>query len=279
MRHAVWAMLLLFAVCRSAPAAWGAEPAGSEAREAALAARVRAATQAVEANPKDPDAYGQRAGLYAARGQHKLAIADYDQLLKLAPERAEAYDQRGSQRFILGQIQPAIDDFDRFIQLRPEQEPWHWKRGIAYYYSGRYDEGRRQFEGYQTIDDNDVENAVWRYLCMARVLGVPAARDAMLSIKHDTRVPMMEVDALYRGQAQPEAVLAAVRAGSPTPEALNARSFYAHLYLGLYYEVALDAARAREHITTAATKHKIDHYMWNVADVHAQRLKAAAEKP
>jgi lipoprotein NlpI len=279
MRRAVWATLLMFAAATSLPAARGAEPAGSEARNAALAARLRAASQAVETNPEDANAYEQRAGLYAAGGQHTLAIADYDQLLKLAPERAEVYDQRGSQRFMLGQIQPAIADFDRFIRLRPKQEPWHWKRGIAYYYAGRYDEGRRQFEGYQTVDDNDVENAVWRYLWMARALGVPAARDAMLGIKHDTRVPMMEVYALYRGQAQPEDVLAVVRTGSPTPEALNARSFYAHLYLGLYYEVALDAARAREHITTAATKHKIDHYMWNVADVHAQRLKAAAEKP
>ena len=47
--------------------------------------------------------------------------------------------------------------------LRPDQEPAHWKRGISYYYAGRFDEGRKQFEGYQTVDDNDVENAVWRY--------------------------------------------------------------------------------------------------------------------
>ena len=85
--------------------------------------------------------------------------------------RAEAFDQRGSERFMLGQIAESIADFDRYLQLRPDQEPWHWKRGISYYYAGRYDEGRRQFEGYQTVDDNDVENAVWRYLCMARSAG------------------------------------------------------------------------------------------------------------
>ena len=279
MRHAVGALLLISTVCLGTPASRSAEPTDSEARQTALAARLRNVTQTLEANPKDQDALGMRAGLYAALGQHKLAIADYDQLLKLAPQRAEVYDQRGSQRFMVGQIQPAIDDFDRFLQLKPEQEPWHWKRGIAYYYAGRYDEGRRQFEGYQTVDDNDVENAVWRYLCMARAVGVPAARDALLNIQRDTRVPMMEVHALYRGQMQPEDVLAAVRAGSPLPEALHARWFYAHLYLGLYYEVAGNASLAREHITTAAEKYPIDHYMWNVAEIHAQRLKAAAEKP
>jgi lipoprotein NlpI len=216
---------------------------------------------------------GLRAGLHAEAGEHELAIADYDALLKLDPERAEAYDQRGSQHFMLGHIRRSIEDFDRFIKLRPQQEPWHWKRGISYYYAGRYDEGRRQFEGYQTVADNDVENAVWRYLCMARARGVPAARDAMLKIRRDTRVPMTEVHDLYSGTATTDDVLAAARAGSPSPEALNAQLFYAHLYLGLYYEAAGDAARAREHITTAAKKHKIGHYMWNVADVHARLLE------
>ena len=49
--------------------------------------------------------------------------------------------------------------------------------------------------------------------------------------------------------------------------------FYAHLYLGLYYEVTGDAAKAKEHLELA-TRHKIGHYMWNVADVHAKRLTA-----
>ena len=41
---------------------------------------------------------------------------------------------------------------------------------------------------------------------------------------------------------------------------------------GLYYEAAGDNAKAKEHITTAAEKHKIGHYMWDVARVHAERL-------
>ncbi len=254
-------------------AAQNVSPTAAESRPPELAARLRLATAAVEANPRDKDALGSRAGLYADSGEHELAIADYDALLQLEPERAEAYDQRGSQHFMLGHVRQSIEDFNRFIKLRPQQEPGHWKRGISYYYAGRYDEGRRQFEGYQTVADNDVENAVWRYLCMARGQGAAAARDAILKIRRDTRVPMMEVYDLYRGNATSDDVLAVARNGAPTPEALNARLFYAHLYLGLYYEASGDAARAREHITTAAEKHKIGHYMWNVADVHARLLR------
>jgi lipoprotein NlpI len=232
---------------------------------------IRLAGEAIAAAPGDPAGYALRSALYAAQGDHAAAIADYDSLVKIEPARADAYDQRGSQHFMLGHIDESIADFDRFLKLRPDQEPAHWKRGISYYYAGRYDEGRRQFEGYQTVDDNDVENAVWRYLCMARSDSAAAARKNLLAIKEDPRVPMMEVYALYAGRATPADVLAATDAGAPAPEQLNSRRFYAHLYLGLYFEAAGDAARAKEHII-AARKHKIGHYMWNVADVHARRL-------
>jgi lipoprotein NlpI len=266
-------------VCLSLAVVIGWPTVWSQEVPAEVETRLRAATAAVAANPHDAQAYRARAAIYAAAEDHERAIADYDRLIELDPKSAEAFDQRGSQHFMLGHIARSIEDFDRSIQLRPQQEPWHWKRGISYYFAGRYDQGRRQFEGYQTVDDNDVENAVWRYLCMARAQGIAIARGSLLSIKRDGRVPMMEVYALFGGRATSDDVLAAARAGHPSPAALNERLFYAHLYLGLYYEAAGDAARAREHLATAAESHKIGHYMWNVADVHAKRLKEQDGKP
>lgn len=241
-----------------------------------LEAEIQAATKALQVDPSDTRSLARRASLYAAAEKPEQAITDYDRLLEIDPRSAAAYDGRGSEQFKLGRIDESIADFDRALKLQPDQEPWHWKRGISYYYAGRWDDGRRQFEGYQTVDDNDVENAVWRFLCMARDQGVEAARADMLKIKRDLRVPMMEVYGLYKGDLKPADVLAAVEAGEPTPAELNARRFYAHLYLGLYYEVAGDAALAKQHIELAR-QHKIGHYMWNVADVHARRLSAAKE--
>jgi lipoprotein NlpI len=262
---------LIVAFCT--PAGWSQEIPKE------LEPRLQAATAAVDANPRDAQAYRARAAVYAVAEDHEKAIADYDHVIELDPNSAEVFDQRGSQHFMLGHIRQSISDFDRAIQLQPQQEPGHWKRGISYYYAGRYDQGRRQFEGYQTVDNNDVENAVWRYLCMARAQGVAIARGNMLPIKRDGRVPMMEVYSLYGGQGTSEDVLVAARAGNPSPAALNERLFYAHLYLGLYYEAGGDTARAREHLATAAECHKIGHYMWNVADVHAKRLKEQGGKP
>jgi lipoprotein NlpI len=254
----------------------GAPAAAGDPADPPIAQRIRAATAAIEANPQDADAYDVRARLHAASGQLARAIADYDRLIALDPARAEAYDARGSEHFKAGHIDASIADFDRFIRLRPEAEAAHWKRGISYYYAGRYDDGRRQFEGYQTVDDSDVENAVWRFLCMARAGGVEAARGDMLMIKPDPRAGMMKIYDLFRGVSQPDEVLATVRSGKPSPAELNERLFYAHLYLGLYCESILDAAGARKHLSEAVG-HKIGHYMWNVADVHAKRLPAAAQ--
>ena len=219
-----------------------------------------------------------RANLHAALDQRESAIADYDEVIRLDPKRAEVYDQRGSQHFMLGHIAESIADFDKYISLVPDQEPHHWKRGISYYYAARYDEGRKQFEGYQTVDDNDVENAVWRYLCMARTVGTEKARESLLPIKADRRVPMMEVYALFAGRAKPADVLAAARAGNPRQDALEMRLFYADLYLGLYAEAAGDARGALEHMDEAAKRSKKADYMGAVSRVHADLLHKRGKK-
>ena len=192
-------------------------------------------------------------------------------LLAQNPSAAE-YNRRGAEQFKLGHIQQSLADFDRAIQLDPAQAPYHWQRGITLYYAGRYEDGRKQFELHQTVNGNDVENAAWRYLCIARAGTVEEARASILPIEHDSRVPMMQIYALYKGKAGVDDVLAAAKEGNPPPAALRERLFYAHLYIGLYYEAAGKAKLAREHIALAV-ENRVDHYMGDVAHVHLQLLK------
>jgi lipoprotein NlpI len=194
-------------------------------------------------------------------------------VLLLSQDRAaDDYIRRGMEHFKKAQIQQSLDNFDRAIQLDPAQAPYLWQRGISLYYAGRYDDGRKQFELHQTVNGNDVENAAWRYLCMARAGTVESARASILPIQHDSRVPMMQIYALYKGKATVDDVLAAARAGSPTAEALSERLFYAHLYIGLYDEAGGDAKGAREHIALANSQ-KADHYMGDVARVHLKLMR------
>ena len=208
-----------------------------------------------------------------ALSQHAEAVADFTACLALDPACAEALDRRGSELFKLGHLAEALADFDRSVKLRPEAAPGHWKRGIALYYAGRYDEGRRQFEGYEKVDTNDVENAVWHFLCVARQDGPEKARARVLKIGRDARVPMMQVYDLYRGELKPADVLAAAEAGEAPAAERAARLFYAHLYLGLYFEVQGDKRQALEHMALAAGKYRIGHYMGDVARVHEAMLR------
>src|SRR5262249_17849708 len=97
----------------------------------------------------------------------------------------------------------------------------------------------------------------------------------LLKIGRDRRVPMMEVYSLFGGKIKPADVLAAVEAGDVPAEQRNAQRFYAHLYLGLYAEATGDRKQAVEHLTIAADKRRIGHYMWDVARVHRDLLKKA----
>src|SRR5207247_8830785 len=141
------------------------------------------------------------------QGDLEQALVKLNKDIAKNPADADAFHSRGCIYFKLGRFEDSIKDFDKYIEIKPDRKASHWQRGISYYYAGRFEDGRKQFEGYQTVDSNDVENAVWRYLCMARASGVEKARAGILKIGNDRRVPMMQVYALYSGQAKPEAVL------------------------------------------------------------------------
>jgi lipoprotein NlpI len=230
------------------------------------------ADKAVAADAQSVPAYYLRGILRDGLRRHAEAVADFDKVIQLDPRAAEAYDRRGSTHFMLGNVRASLADFDRFLELKPAERPGHWRRGITCYYVGQFDEGKKQFEGYEKVDTNDVENAVWHFLCNARLVGIDKARAAILKIGNDRRVPMMQVYALYAGKVKPADVLAAAMADDPPAPQLNQRLFYAHLYLGLYYEVLADRDRTLEHLEKAEG-HKIGHYMWDVARVHRQLLR------
>lgn len=272
--------LLLFLIAIFAAPAHADDSAAdllAKARAALKEMKVEAAItfldKAIAADPKNLESLSLRGSLREALGQYDKAIEDMTRVLELSPKAAAVYNQRGSARFKAGKIKESVEDFDKFLELRPDEKPGHWRRGISLYYAGQFDEGRKQFEGYEKVDTNDVENAVWHFLCVARKDGVDRARGSILKIGKDKRVPMMQVYELFAGKLKPEEVLAAVRTGEPNAAELNARLFYAHLYLGLFAEVNGDKKLALEHLNKATEEHHIAHYMWDVARVHRDLLK------
>lgn len=204
--------------------------------------------------------------------QYAEAVASLTKCLKLDANNDEALDLRGSAWFKRGKFAESVADFDRVIALKPEKANGHWRRGISLYYAGKYDAGKKQFEGYEKVDTNDVENAVWHFLCAARKDGVKKARAGLLKIGKDRRVPLMQVYELFKGTLEPADVLAAANAGAFTDEQRKTMLFYAHLYLGLYHDVLGEKKKAAMHMALAAGKYRIGHYMGDVAQVHHELL-------
>lgn len=211
----------------------------------------------------------------AAAQERKLdkALMACSRVIEIDPKEAAAWQLRGLVNFKLGKIDDSIKDFDKYIELQPDKKAGHWQRGISYYYAGRYDEGRKQFEGYQSVDDSDVENAVWRFMCMVRADGLAKAKTEMLKIGPDSRVPMKQIYDLYLGKLKNEDVIAAAEANKPAADRLNEQLFYAHLYIGINEDLLGHKKEALRHMTVAADRHPIGHYMWDVARVHRDILR------
>jgi lipoprotein NlpI len=234
---------------------------------------VELATKAIDADPKDPRGYLCRGTVQETLRHHDEAVADFDRCIAIDPKLAEAYQRRGCERFKCGKVVESVADFDKYLELRPDAKAGHWQRGISLYYASKFEEGRKQFEGYEKVDTNDVENAVWHFLCAARIDGVDKARANMLKIGKDKRVPMSQVYSLYHGELKPADVLAAAEDAELKPAQKKQALFYAHLYVGLYHEVSGDKKKALEHLELAAEKYRIDHYMGDVARVHRDLLR------
>src|SRR4030095_3332423 len=161
-----------------------------------------------------------------------------------AQQPREVFDRAVSD-FQGGRIEESVAGFDRLVKLAPDALPQLWQRGIALYYVGRFKDCRAQFESHRTVNPNDVENAAWHFLCVARAESPTKAKAALLPVGPDSRVPMSQVYQMFRGELTVEQVL---KAGSAQLEG----QFYAELYSGLYLEALGNPDGALKHIRNAA---------------------------
>ena len=196
-----------------------------------------------------------------------LIAAAYLALATSAAAQPEANPQaifgRAVDDFRNGRLEESAAGFDRVAALLPNTAPQLWQRGIVLYYIGRYDDCRQQFESHRTVNPNDVENAAWHFLCVSRAESPNIARAKLLPVGPDGRAPMREIYDMLRGTLAAEAVLAA--AGDRA-----SAQFYAHLYVGLYFEALGRHEEALEQIAIAASEPYAASggYMHTVARVH-----------
>lgn len=240
---------------------------------------LQLANQAIASSPKEPKLYLARGYIHQYERRHQKAVDDFSKAIELNPNSIEAWQRRGEERFKLAQFKESVADFERVIQLRPQRAPYHWQLGISYYYAGQHQKGMRIFEKHQTVNRNDVENAVWHYLCAAKVHGLDEAGKRLLTISNDARTPMMEIYALFEGRGTEEQVLKRAHQGRALGGARARQIFYAHLYLGLYHQARGNADKAYNYIKKAAQQYKENGYMGQAARVHRLWLERKRKAP
>ena len=270
--------LLIFLIAAGAAlSSFGAEDEELRLREALRVARTNASAavelcnQVVTAFPTNAQPLAVRARLFDRLHRYDDAVRDLSAALKFDPTNASLWQARGEMNFKSGHFKESVADFDRVIQLNSAQGPHHWQRGISLYYAGRFTEGRKQFELHQSVNPDDVENAVWHFLCAARERGITNARNSMIRVGPDGRVPMPEIYALFGGNGSVDQVLSAAQPAAGARQQQSA-PFYAHLYLGLYFDALGNQAKAREHLGKAVNEFGAEHYMGDVARVHFRKL-------
>ena len=181
----------------------------------------------------------------------------------LVAQSPQALLDRGVAEFEQGRFAASAAAFDDLAKMMPDRAPHLWQRGIALYYAGRYTDCRRQFESHRSVNPDDVENAAWHFLCVAKEKSADAARTALLPVGPDARRPMREVYQMFRGALTPADVM---KAAGNDPEGL----FYGNLYVGLYYDAIGQKESAATHIRAAASDRfeAVGGYMHMVARVH-----------
>jgi len=242
---------------------------------------LKLAAKLVETAPKDPLTHMLRGNLHSALRMHAKAVQDFTKVIAMKPPQgilADAYQERGESHFKLAKAKESVADFDEYLKLNPRRDPHHWMRGISYYYTKEFKKGYEQFERHQTVNTNDVENAVWHFLCLARAKGIAEAKKKLIPIVGDGRIPMMEVHALFAGKSTPEKVLEKAKADGAKGPQLERQLFYGHLYLGIWYEATGDLKLRDKYIGLAAAVADNHGYMGDVARVHAVLNKVKIPK-
>ncbi|MBT3469944.1 MAG: tetratricopeptide repeat protein [Opitutae bacterium] len=209
--------------------------------------------------------------------QFKEDISDYTEHLSKSPKEVRLYSRRGDMHLFAGNFAKAVADFEKMIELDPSQDAPHWRLGIAYYYINDFKKGMDQFSKYHAYDAVDRENGVWKYFCQSCLEGIKKAEREMLPYTRFDRHPFPAIYDLLGGKEDmsPEKILKAAEVSKESESAKIRRFFFAHLYIGMWYEIQGNKEKAIKHLrlaTANAYGRTSKTYMWQVARLQYEQL-------
>ena len=88
-------------------------------------------SEAIRLNPRDGEAYQQRAAMYVELGRTEEALADSDQAIAIDLADVEAYRIRGTIYTTQANYARAIEDFGHILQWAKKDADAYYRRGLA----------------------------------------------------------------------------------------------------------------------------------------------------
>ena len=203
--------------------------------------------------------------------------------LEETPGSVNLLSRRGDMRQFLGRFKDATADYEKMIELDPSQDAPHWRLGIAYYFTGAFEKGARQFEKYHAYDNRDRENGVWKFLCQARAQGLDQARKELLVYTRFDRHPFPALYEMLEGKKSPQQVLdESEEQAKQNPQVAFFAKYYVGVYKDLLGEKAEGAKLVREAVeifTPETAGNGGPGYMWQVARLHAAQIEQPSKAP
>jgi len=135
-------------------------------------ARITACTRVIEDQGTPATvrimAYRERGTAYANKNLHELAIADFDEAIKVDAKDITALSGRGRANLARGQYDRAIADFTEQLRLVPASDRAHNDRGLAYLGKGELALALTDFDRAFAINSGNVAARHNHALVLAR---------------------------------------------------------------------------------------------------------------
>ncbi len=98
---------------------------------ALIAKDIDVCTEVLKIDPKNAQAFRDRAYLLCCSGKFQQALADFERLLAIVPRYTEGWNLKGEAELKLEKFKEAQADFTKAIELQPEFPSYYHRRGKA----------------------------------------------------------------------------------------------------------------------------------------------------